>query len=69
MNSNNPIDSLFKQELESHQMKASEKVWDKIAAAQPAPRKRVAPIFILRAATVALLIGLSSLVYFNIINN
>ncbi len=46
-------------------MEASEQVWEKIAAQQATPRKKLAPIFYLRAASLALLIGLSSLMYFN----
>lgn len=65
MKKNNPIDSLFQQKLGDHQMEASDKVWERIAAQQAAPRKKLAPIFYLRAASLALLIGLSSLVYFN----
>jgi len=46
-------------------MEASDKVWEKIAAKQAKPSRKLAPIFYLRAASLALLIGLSSLVYFN----
>jgi|GEM_PF-1374811 len=65
MKTNNPIDSLFQQKLGEHKMEASEQVWENIAAQQAAPGKKLAPIFYLRAASLALLIGLSSLVYFN----
>ncbi len=65
MKKNNPIDSLFQQQLEDHQIQASDKVWEKIAAQQAGPNKRLAPIFYLRAASFALLIGLSALMYFN----
>jgi len=65
MKTNNPIDSLFQQKLGGHQMEATDKVWEKIAAKQSAPSKKLAPIFYLKAASVVLLIGLSSLMYFN----
>jgi len=46
-------------------MEASDKVWEKIAAKQAKPSRKLAPIFYLRAASLALLIGLSGLMYFN----
>jgi hypothetical protein len=65
MKTENPIDSLFQQKLEGHQLKASEQVWKKVAAAQSSPAKKLGLAFFMRAASVALLIGLSGLFYFN----
>jgi hypothetical protein len=65
MKTKNPIDSLFQQKLEGHQLKASDQVWEKIAAAQASSSKKLGLVFFMRAASVALLIGLSGLVYFN----
>jgi hypothetical protein len=65
MKTENPIDSLFQQKLEGHQMKASQQVWEKVAAAQASPAKKLGLAFFIRAASVALIIGLSGLFYFN----
>ena len=65
MKEKNPIDDLFRDRLEAHAQKPSANVWDSIESGIEPKQKRVAPLFMLRAASVALLIGISSVWYFN----
>ncbi len=64
MSDQNPIDQLFKERLEKHQLSPSEGVWEKVQAAQPKTTAKAGGWFVLRAATVALLIGLNAMFYF-----
>lgn len=64
MSSKHPIDALFEKELKEHQSQPSEAVWAKVAASQQAARPKREGIFLLRAASVLLLVGLSSFWYF-----
>ena len=65
MSSKHPIDSLFEKELKEHQIKPSDKVWEKVAASQQGAKPKREGWLMLRAAAVALLIGISSLIYYN----
>jgi hypothetical protein len=65
MSSKNPIDSLFKQELKEHQIQPSAAAWERIAAAQQGSSKKNGAVFLWRAASISLLIGLSSVFHFN----
>lgn len=65
MSTKHPIDELFKQELKEHKIEPSAAVWEKVAASQMASSQTKKGFFILRAASVALLIGLSAVFYFN----
>lgn len=64
MSSKHPIDALFEKELKEHQSQPSEAVWAKIAASQQGAAPKREGFFILRAASVLLLVGLSSFWYF-----
>lgn len=64
MKENNPIDELFKKQLGGHEIRPSEKVWDKIEAARQRPEPKAGGWYFMRAAVITLLIGLSSLFYF-----
>lgn len=64
MSSKHPIDALFEKELKEHKSQPKEAVWAKIAASQQAAAPKREGIFILRAASVLLLVGLSSFWYF-----
>lgn len=65
MSSKHPIDALFEKELKEHKIEPSAAAWEKVASATQAKGSSKKGIFILRAASVALLVGLSSLFYFN----
>lgn len=65
MSSKHPIDALFEKELKEHKIAASEQAWERIAAAQQQKSRKGAGIYLLRAATVTLLLSLSAVVYFN----
>lgn len=65
MSSKHPIDALFEKELKEHKIAASERAWDRIAAAQEQKSRKGFGIYLLRAATVTLLLSLSAVVYFN----
>ncbi len=65
MSSKHPIDALFEKELKEHKIEASEKAWDRIAAANKQSSKKGFAVYLLRAATVTLLLSLSAVVYFN----
>ncbi len=65
MSSKHPIDALFKKELKEHKIAASEQAWDRIAAANSQSSKKGFGIYLVRAATVTLLLSLSAVVYFN----
>lgn len=65
MSTKHPIDELFKQELKEHKIEPSAAVWEKVAASQMASGQTKKGLFILRAASVALLVGISALFYFN----
>ena len=65
MSDKHPLDEYFKEGLSDHKMQPSQSVWDKIEAAAPAPEKsRKGGWYIMRAAVVVLLIGLSSVFYY-----
>lgn len=65
MSDKHPLDEYFKEGLNEHKMQPSQSVWDKIEAAAPAPEKsRKGGWYIMRAAVVVLLIGLSSVFYY-----
>lgn len=64
MSSKHPIDALFEQELKEHQSKPREAVWAKIAASQQATKSKKGGWYMLRAASVLLLLGLTSIWYF-----
>lgn len=64
MKDTNPIDELFKKQLSKHELEPSAAVWSKIAASQKAGSNKVGGFYFLRAAVITLLIGLSSLLYF-----
>lgn len=64
MSSKHPIDALFEKELKEHKIAASEQAWDRIAANKQSSKKGFG-IYLLRAATVTLLLSLSAVVYFN----
>ncbi len=63
-NEKHPLDEFFKEGLSEHKIQPSASVWDKIEEAQPEPSRKKGAWFILRAAVVTLLIGLSTLLYF-----
>lgn len=63
-NEKHPLDEFFKEGLSEHKIQPSASVWDKIEEAQPEPSRKKGAWFILRAAVVTLLIGLSTLFYF-----
>jgi len=65
MSSKHPIDALFEKELKEHQSSPNEAVWEKIAANQQGTKPKREGIFFLRAASVLLLVGLSSFWYLN----
>lgn len=66
MKPKHPIDTLFEKELKEHKIAPSEQAWERIAAAQPkAGAKKKHGFYLLRAATVTLLLGLSAILYFN----
>ncbi len=60
MSSKHPIDSLFEKELKEHQIQPSKAVWEKVAAAQTSGGSKKEGFFILRAASVILIVGLTS---------
>ena len=66
MKEHNPIDELFKRGLENKEIKPSETVWDKIEREtnQQTNTKR-GGFYLMRAAAVTLLVGLSSMIYFS----
>lgn len=64
MSDKHPLDEYFKEGLGEHKMKPSEAVWEKIQAAQPAPPQRKGGWYIMRAAVIVLLIGLSTVFYY-----
>lgn len=64
MKDTNPIDELFKKQLGDHKMEPSSAVWSKIEASQNAGSSKAGGFYFLRAAVITLLIGLSSLLYF-----
>ena len=63
-NGKHPLDEFFKEGLSEHKIQPSASVWDKIEEAQPEPSQKKGAWFIMRAAVVTLLIGLSTLFYF-----
>lgn len=65
MSSKHPIDALFEKELKEHKIEPSQAAWEKVAAATQTGGSTKKGYFILRAASVALLVGISSLLYFN----
>jgi len=65
MSSKHPIDALFEKELKEHRTEASDQVWQKVAAATQTKSSKKGGAYLLRAASVALLVGISSLIYFN----
>jgi hypothetical protein len=65
MTKQNPIDRLFKERLQEHEMQPSAAVWQKVAAAQKSQNSKTSPLFMLRAAAIALLIGISAVVRFS----
>jgi len=65
MSSKHPIDALFEKELKEHQSSPNEAVWEKIAANQQGTKPKREGIFFLRAASVLLLVGLSSFWHLN----
>lgn len=64
MNDRHPIDERFKKGLQDQEQTPSDQVWEKVRAQIPQSSKRsMAPL--LRAAVIVLLVGLSSVMYFN----
>jgi len=64
-NEKHPLDEFFKEGLSEHKLKPSSTVWEKIEAAQPATEKnKKGGWYVMRAAVVVLLIGLSSVLYY-----
>jgi hypothetical protein len=61
----NPVDQLFKEQLEKHELKPSPAAWEKISAATTPAAKKTSPVYVLRAAAVALLIGINAVFYFS----
>ncbi len=64
MSKKHPIDELFKQKLEGHKIAPSEATWEKIALATQAKSSGFKPMYLMRAAAVVLLMGVSGLMYF-----
>jgi hypothetical protein len=64
MSDKHPIDELFKRQLEQHSIKPSEAAWSKIEAATQRKSSGFKPMYLMRAAVVTLLIGVSGWVYF-----
>lgn len=60
MKEENRLDKIFKENLSDHEIKPSESVWDRIEGELPQQKKRGGGLYVMRAATVALLIGLST---------
>lgn len=64
MSDKNPIDELFKQKLKGHKIAPSNAAWEKIATATQVKSSGFKPMYLMRAAVVILLMGVSGLVYF-----
>lgn len=65
MKRQHPIDEFFHRELEAHESKPSAAVWDSIQKEIPQQQKNKAwGIYLLRAASITLLLGMSTLFYF-----
>jgi hypothetical protein len=65
MSDKHPIDELFSDKLREHELQPSAAAWEKIAQkTQAKSTTSFRPAYLLRAAVVTLLIGLSSLIYF-----
>lgn len=65
MKEKNPLDEYFKQGLEGHETKPSASVWDKIeAGTESEESKKGAGWYLMRAAVVTILIGLSTWVFY-----
>jgi len=63
-NEKHPLDGFFKEGLNEHKIQPSASVWNKIEEAQPEPNHKKGAWLLLRAAVVALLIGLGVVFYF-----
>ena len=64
MSDKHPLDEYFRKGLDEHKLKPSQSVWEKIEAAEPQPESRNGGWYIMRAAVVTLLIGLSAVFYY-----
>lgn len=64
MSDKHPIDELFKRQLEQHSIEPGKGAWAKIEAATQGKSSGFKPMYLMRAAVVTLLIGVSGWVYF-----
>lgn len=64
MKRKHPIDEYFRKELEGHKTAPSASVWDKIEAQTESKSRKRGGVYLLRAAVITLLVGLSTYFYF-----
>ena len=60
MKEKNPIDSYFKNSLESHEVKASPEVWERVVAGTESGSNRGIIVYLMRAAVVVLMISIGT---------
>lgn len=60
MKENNPIDNYFKRSLESHEVKASPEVWERVVAETESGSNRGAIWFLMRAAVIVLMVSVGT---------
>ena len=60
MKENNPIDNYFKSSLESHEVKASPEVWERVVAETESGSNRGVIWYLMRAAVVVLMISVGT---------
>jgi len=64
MRRKHPIDEYFRKELEGHKVAPSASVWEKIETQTQSKSKKRGGVYLLRAAMITLLVGLSTYFYF-----
>lgn len=65
MKRKHPIDEYFRKELEGHKTAPSASVWEKIEAQTESKSTKKSGVYLLRAAVITLLVGLSTYFYFD----
>ena len=60
MKENNPIDNYFKNSLESHEVKASPEVWERVVEGTESGSNRGVVWFLMRAAVIVLMISIGT---------